>query len=438
MKEQRPPSDRRYRIETRLIHGEFHSPHWEYRDHIVPPITASAAYRLESVERGAEGFQEFANPEFNRHTQAPIYIYDRLDEPTRSMLEDNLAIAEQGETAICFATGMAAISAAVGVLVKAGDRILAHRQLYGCTWSLFSNWLPRFGVTAEMCDLRDLAALERALGDDVMVVYFETPTNPTLEIIDIGAVRAAVDRVNAGRGARRRVFIVVDNTFATPYCQRPLTLGADLSVHSLTKNIGGFGTDMGGVVVGPRLLEPDLLLFRKDFGAPLGPKAAWPPLVYGLPTLPVRTRQQTATAQAIASWLEAQPGVARVSYPGLPSHPQHALAQQQMREPHGGFAPGIMIYFVLDGPPAEARERGRRMMDHLADRALAVTLAVSLGQIRTLVEHPASMTHAVVPAEAQQAAGIDPGGIRLSIGLEAAEDIVADLQDALDAIAPGS
>jgi methionine-gamma-lyase len=420
---------RQYKHETRMIHGAFSSPHWDYSDHIVPPISSSAAYRLESADRGAEGFKEFANPEFNRHTHTPIYIYDRLDEPSRNMLEDNLAAAEQGEIALCFSTGMAAITAALSVLVKTGDRIVAHRTLYGCTYSWFVNWMPRFGVQVDLVDLRDPASLAK-LGDDVMAVYFETPTNPTLDLIDIGAVRAALDRVNARRGKHRKIFMVVDNTFASPFCQRPLALGADLVAESLTKNIGGFGTDMGGVVVGPRLLEPDLLLYRKDFGAPLSPKAAWPPLVYGLPTLALRSRRQIETALAVAKFLEKRPEVERVIYPGLESHPQHALARQQMRDPDGNFAPGILIYFTLKGTASEARERGKKMMDHLAQKALTVTLAVSLGQPRTLIEHPASMTHAPIPAEAQVAAGIDPGGIRLSLGLEAPTDIMGDLEDA--------
>lgn len=431
------PKERRraYKKETRLIHGDFHSPHWDYRDHIVPPISASAAYRLESAERGARGFQAFANPEFNRHVQPPIYIYDRLDEPSRSMLEDNLAAAEEGECGVCFSTGMAAIMASLGVLAKAGDRILAHHTLYGCTYSLLVNWLPRFGVRVDMLDFKDAGALEKAMGDDVVAVYFETPSNPILELVDVSAVRALVDRVNAARNPKkRRIFIVVDNTFATPFCQRPIALGADVVVESLTKNIGGFGTDMGGVWVGPQLLEPDVLLFRKDFGAPLSPKAAWPPLVYGLPTLALRSRRQVETALKVARFLEGHPAVERVVYPGLPSHPQHVLARKQMLDPDGNFAPGIMIYFTLTGSPEEARDRGRRMMNHLADQALAVTLAVSLGQIRTLIEHPSSMTHAPLPVEAQVAAGIDPGGIRISVGLESAEDIMGDLEEALDAL----
>jgi cystathionine beta-lyase/cystathionine gamma-synthase len=427
---------REYHKETRLIHGEFHSVHWNYKDHIVPPITATAAYRLESAERGAEGFQEFANPEFNRHTHAPIYIYDRLDEPSNSMLEDNLATAEEGECAVCFATGMAAISAALGVLVKNGDTILTHRTIYGCTYSLLTNWMPRFGVQTKMADLTDVAQIESLLTDDVQVVYFETPTNPTLELIDIGAIRQVVDKVNATRGSKRKIFIVVDNTFATPFCQRPLTLGADVVCHSLTKNIGGFGTDMGGVWIGPQLLEPDVLLFRKDFGASLNPHAAWQTLVHGLPTLALRSRQQIETALKVARFLEEQPTVDRVMYPGLLSHPQRALAHKQMVDIEGNFTPGTVIYFVLKGSPEEALESGRAMMDHLADKSLAVTLAVSLGQIRTLIEHPGSMTHAAIPVAEQVKAGIDPGGIRLSIGLEAAADIIADLEDALTKVIP--
>jgi cystathionine beta-lyase/cystathionine gamma-synthase len=362
---------------------------------------------------------------------SPIYIYDRLDEPSRSMLEDNLAAAEEGECAVCFATGMAAIMASLCVLAKAGDRILVHRTLYGCTYSLMANWMPRFGIKPEMVDCKDVERLESMMADDVVAVYFETPSNPILEMVDIAAVRAAVNRVNAKRGKHRKIFIVVDNTFATPFCQRPISLGADVVVESLTKNVGGFGTDMGGVWVGPQFLEPDVLLLRKDFGAPLSPKAAWPPLVYGLPTLALRSRRQLETAMKVARFLEGHPSVERVYYPGLASHPQHVLATKQMLDGEGNFAPGIMIYFLLKGKPEEARDKGRKIMNYLADRALSVTLAVSLGQVRTLIEHPSSMTHAPLPVDAQLAAGIDPGGIRISVGIEAAEDIMGDLEDAL-------
>ncbi|MFV1958127.1 MAG: PLP-dependent aspartate aminotransferase family protein [Planctomycetota bacterium] len=426
---------RTYHPTTRLIHGRMHSRHWAYDDHIVPPISSSAAYRLESAKRGAEGFIEFANPEFNRHQRAPIYIYDRLDEPTRGMLEENLAQAEEGDVCVCFASGMGAISAGLGILLKTGDRVVVHPTLYGCTYSLLTNWYPRLGIEVDFVDLRDGDALARALEpENTMAVYFETPVNPTLDLIDIQAVADAVTRANEKRPpSRRKVYVVVDNTFATPYSQRPLTFGADVVVHSLTKNIGGFGTDMGGAVITEELLYPDLLLYRKDFGALLSPKSAWPPLTHGLPTLPLRTRRQQATALEVARFLEAHPAVGRVAYPGLPSHPQHDLAQRQMLSPDGDFAPGILVYFVLKGTPEEARARGARVIDDLARESLAITLAVSLGQIRTLVEHPSSMTHAPIPVEEQIKAGIDPGGIRLSMGLEEPEDILGDLARALEA-----
>ena len=202
-------------------------------------------------------------------------------------------------------------------------------------------------------------------------------------------------------------------------------------VNSITKNIGGFGTDMGGAVVAPRLLEPDLLLYRKDFGGALAPKAAWPPLVYGLPTLALRARHQMATALRLAEFLEQNPAVERVSYPGLPTHPQHELARRQMRDFDGEFSPGTMIYFNLKGDAREAAQHGARIMDVLENEALTTTLAVSLGQIRTLIEHPSSMTHASLSPEAQLKAGIEPGGIRVSVGLERAEDLIEDFRMAL-------
>jgi cystathionine beta-lyase/cystathionine gamma-synthase len=312
---------------------------------------------------------------------------------------------------------------------------LSHRTIYGCTYSLFTNWLPRLGIKVLLEDLTDLDRLQTLLDDEpeIMVVYGETPCNPSLDLLDLAEIARLVSTHNARRAPRRKIYTVVDNTFATPFCQRPIEHGIDVVVESLTKNVGGFGTDMGGAVVGPRLLEPDLLLYRKDFGGVLAPRAAWPPLVYGLPTLAVRARQQMATASKLAEFLEQHPKVAHVSYPGLPSHPQHALALRQMRDFDGEFAPGIMIYFRLHGEGEAAKELGARIIDHIAENALSITLAVSLGQIRTLIEHPASMTHAAVPAAVQEQSHIDPGGVRLSVGLEHPDDIIADLGAALDA-----
>lgn len=432
-----------YRIRTRLIHGTPKSPKWDYSHHVVPPMTSSATFRLSSAHRGAKGFFEFACDTVDTKRHVPIYIYDRLDEPTRGMLEDNLALAEQGEMAVCFATGMAAISAALASQVRAGDEIVAHDMLYGCTYSLLTNWMPRQDVATAFVNLRDLEALERALTARTRVVYFETPVNPTLEQIDIGAVRDVVERANRERAADERIRMVVDNTFATPYCQRPLRLGADVVVHSLTKGIGGFGTDMGGCVIGPREMHNALFLYRKDFGGVLSPKAAWNILVYGLPSLAARMANMQRTARHVAEFLEQHPKVARVSYPGLASFPDRALAEQQMVDYRGKFAPGSMIYFTLKCKRGD-NQAAERFIDYCADKAYCITLAVSLGQVKTLIENPYSMTHSAYRAAAGDggkalehkngARGVEPGGIRLSIGLEDRHDLIEDLTRALEVV----
>ena len=418
-----------YRLRTRLIHGSFDSARWDYDHHVVPPISSSTTYRLSSTQRGAQGFVEFAHDDAGTTSQVPIYIYDRLDEPTRGMLEENLAHAEGGEMAVSFATGMAAISAALGVTVKSQEEIIAHRVVYGCTYSLLTNWLQRYGVQTRFVDLTTPHSLDDALTERTRVIYFETPVNPTLQLIDIAAIRQIVDKANRAR--KHPLHIIVDNTFATPYCQRPLDYGADIVVHSLTKDIGGFGTDMGGAVIAPRDLYGPLMLYRKDFGGVLPSKSAWVFLVYGLPTLATRVTNQQKSALKIAQFLEHHPQVARVSYPGLESFPQRDLALRQMMDYQGRFAPGSMLYFTLK--KQDGGNRGAEaFIDYIAEHSYTVTLAVSLGQIKTLIENPYSMTHASLPEEEKLARGIDPSGIRLSVGLEDWHDIIEDLEQALD------
>lgn len=434
MKKQPGRKKESYRIRTRLIHGNHESEHWDFDHHLVPPISASAAYRLGSVHRGAQGFVEFASEEADVKGHIPIYVYDRLDEPTRGMLEEHLAAAEGGETAVAFATGMAAISAALGITSKAGTEIVAHHTLYGCTYSLVTNWLPRFGINTKFAELRDEQSFKAAITDRTHVVYFETPVNPTLDLIDIALVRRWMDEVRPGAEEKDRLVMIVDNTFATPYCQRPLELGADLVAHSLTKDIGGFGTDMGGAVIGPQKFHAPLLMYRKDFGGVLSSRSAWSILVYGLPTLATRMVNQQKCANKVAHFLEQHPKVATVHYPGLETFPQHELARRQMTSYDSKFAPGSMVYFVLKGEEQAATEAADRFMDYVANHAYSVTLAVSLGQIRTLIEEPYSMTHSALPPEVKHARGLEPGGIRLSIGLEDWHDIIHDLGTALDQI----
>jgi cystathionine beta-lyase/cystathionine gamma-synthase len=422
----------KYRDRSVLIHGKFRSEKWDFEDHLTPPITTSVTFRLRSADRGAQAFQQFANPELDRDTLHPIYIYERLDDPCQGLLEETLAFAEKGETAISFATGMAAISAVLGTHLQSGDHIVSHKTIYGCTYGLITTWLSRFGITHTFADFLDIDQIEAAIKPETRVVYFETPCNPTMELIDICAVVDVVRRINDTRSEERRIVTIVDNTFATPFCQRPLSCGIDFVVHSLTKNLCGFGTTMGGAVIGPRSMETNLLLFRKDFGGSISPRAAWEILTYGLPTLALRVERQQQSAMRIAEFLNLHHKVKLVRYPGLDSFPQVELAKSQMRDIDGNFAPGSMVYFEVKGEGQDALERARRVIDYLAENALSVTLAVSLGNIRTLVEHPASMTHAVVPPEAQLEAGIAPGGIRLSVGIEDVRDILSDLEQALE------
>jgi cystathionine beta-lyase/cystathionine gamma-synthase len=374
-------------------------------------------------------FQEYAHADKVDHH---IYIYDRLREPNKDMLEEDLADAEGGEMAVTFSTGMAAISSAITVLAGAGEHVITHRTLYGCTLSLLRNWLPHFGIEYDEIDLTRTDFLKRSIRPETRVVYFETPSNPNLELIDIAAVAEVVAEANRKRGEADRIHIVVDNTFSTPFCQRPLEHGADFVVHSLTKGIGGFGTDMGGVVIGPESYRPIFLLHRKDFGAVLSPRAAWSVLVHGLPTLPIRMRQMQRNAEEVVRFLLEHALVDKVRYPGLEGMADADLAKRQMTDYEGNFTPGSMIYFELAGSSAHDQlQRGIRLIDHLAENAYTISLAVSLGNVRTLVEHPSSMTHATVPVEEQAKYGINAGGVRLSIGLEDVEDIIRDLKSAL-------
>ncbi|MBP1648428.1 MAG: cystathionine gamma-lyase [Bacteroidetes bacterium] len=424
-----------YSTEAHLIYGRMHDPNWDYSHHLLPPISSSATFRLDSAQRGAQGFTEFAHSsdELKVTSRAPIYIYDRLGEPNKDMLEENLAYAEGGDTAVTYASGMAAISAVLGILTGSGSEIVADKVLYGCTYSLLTNWYPRLKVQTRFVDFSNLAEVKRNITKHTRVLYMESPVNPTLRLTDLKAVAAMTAEINSGRTEETRIYTVVDSTFASPFCQRPISLGIDFVVHSLTKAIGGFGTDIGGVVIGPRWSRDMLMLYRKDYGGVLSAKSAWPVLVQGLPSLAVRMRQMQKTAMTVAEFLMTRPEIGCVRYPGLASFPQAELAHRQMVDYEGNFAPGAMIFFVLKGDnPQASLKCAERFINHVAEHAYCITLAVSLGNIRTLIEHPGSMTHSAIPAEDQIMKGIDPGGIRLAIGLEQPEDVIRDLRHSLD------
>ncbi len=414
-----------YKKTTRIVHGAARTGRWDYSHHVVPPLTASATFRLESVKRGARGFTEFGS--FSGADSAePVYIYDRLDEPTRGLLESQLASMEGADFALAFASGMAAVSAAMGSLLESGDEVIAHTLLYGCTHSLLTNWYPKLGIKVRRADFTDPAAVAKLVGPRTRALYFESPVNPTLELVDLRSISEIARKASAGR--RRKVYTIIDNTFATPFCQRPIEFGIDMVVHALTKNIGGFGTDVGGAVCGPKELFPAVMGYRKDFGGVLSPKAAWSILVYGVPTIPLRVKRQQYTALQVARFLSQHPLVAETRYPGLESFKQRDLALRQMRDFDGGFAPGNMIYFRLD----EKKASGVEFVDHVAKNAYCVTLAVSLGHTKTLIEMPSAMTHSAYAGEGPMR---EHGGIRLSIGLESPVDIIKDLERSLAAVA---
>jgi cystathionine beta-lyase/cystathionine gamma-synthase len=290
------------------------------------------------------------------------------------------------------------------------------------------------GIEVDFIHTGDPEQLRRAIRPETRAIYLETPVNPVLDVIDLGMVAEVVAEANRDRSAEERIYSVCDNTFATPVCQRPIEQGIDLVVHSLTKGIGGFGTDMGGAVIAPEHLYGTLLLYRKDFGGPLSPKAAWSPLVYGLPTLPLRMEQMQSSATRIAQFLHEHPQVERVRYPGLPDDQDYAVAKRQMTGYDGAFMPGSMVYFTLKEPPG-SNIRAEAFIDFAAEHSYCITLAVSLGQVKTLIENPRSMTHAVIPPEEQRKAGIEPGGIRISVGIEDTDDLLRDLAACFDHVA---
>lgn len=412
-------------LRTQAIHGEALSKSWEFSHHLVPPMTASTTFRLESLQRGAEGFNTFAALD---KPGKPIWIYDRLEEPTTKMLEDQLAILERGECAIAFGSGMGAIASTLMSLLKSDQKVVAHKTLYGCTYSLITTWMPRFNIQNSLIDINDFKALQNELQDPkTRVVYFESVSNPILEIANLEKISALVKTANKKRGKDNQIYTIVDNTFATPWALRPLEWGIDFVIQSLTKNISGFGTEMGGAVIAPKKYEGLLRVARKDFGAIIHPYSAWHILVYGISTQAIRFEQQQSSALKIAQFLEQHPKVARVIYPGLKSHPQYKEAKKYLVSPEGKFAPGMMISFLLKGNMT----RCQNFVDDIANNSYSITLAVSLGLTKTLIEVPGYMTHSAIPQDKRGESGIDPRAIRLSVGLENAEDIIADLKSAL-------
>ncbi|MEY4616253.1 MAG: hypothetical protein RJB66_1213 [Pseudomonadota bacterium] len=410
---------------TQAIHGKYTTSAWQFDKHLIPPLTSSTTFRLESLERGAQGFIEFAD---GSTSEKPILIYDRLDEPSTLMLEEQLAQMESAACAVSFGSGMGAISAALMATAKSGDEVLAHRTLYGCTYSLLSNWLPRLGIQTNFVNLNDPSVSKLLKNKRVRVIYCESVSNPSLEIIDLIKLVALVKAENKTRPKAEKINIIVDNTFATPWGMRPLDLGVDFVVQSLTKNICGFGTEMGGAILArSSSFAHQLKMIRKDFGGIIHPWSAWHILVYGISTQALRFEQQQKNAMTVAQFLAEHPKVELVVYPGLTSHPQHKLAKTLLQSPEGKFSPGFMISFRLKGDDKTCA----RFVNDIAKNSYTITLAVSLGLTKTLIEVPGFMTHSAIPSKKQKETNLNPRDIRLSVGLESIEDLIDDLEKAL-------
>jgi O-succinylhomoserine sulfhydrylase len=338
-------------------------------------------------------------------------VYSRYTNPTVSMFQDRLAAMEGAESCVATASGMAAILATAMVHLKAGDHLVCSNAVFGATIQLFNNILGRFGIETSYVSPSRVDEWAQAARKNTRLFFLETPSNPLTEVSDIPALA----RVARSAGA----LLVVDNVFCTPALQRPLELGADIVVHSATKYLDGQGRVMGGAVCGSKALVGDLLVpFLRTAGPALAPFNAWV-LLKGLETLELRILAESASALELARWLQAHPSVARVHYPGLPSHPQHELAKRQQRA-----AGAVLSFEVKDGRAAAWR---------LIDATQLISHTANLGDVKTTIIHPASTTHGRISPEARRAAGITDGLVRLAVGLEAVEDLKADLSRGLEA-----
>lgn len=384
-----------YGLQTRAIHA---GDNVENQSGISPPIEMSSTFRFASAEDAAHAFETEDRP-----------IYTRWGNPTNSVLEAKVAELEGGEAAIATASGMAAISAAILNAVEAGDHIVATTGLYSGTYSLVVNDLPRYGVETTLVAASEPAAFAEAIRPNTRLVFMESPGNPTLALNDITAVTDIARQYD--------IITIIDNTFATPLNQRPLAMGVDVVVHSATKFFCGHGDALGGVVVGSEdFIDSVLKGPLRNYGGVLSPFNAWL-IARGMQTFPLRMARHNENALRVAEWLCEQPQVAWVRYPHHSSHPQYELAKRQM---DGG---GGVVVFELTG----GLEAGARLLDGVE----LCTRTVSLGDTHTLITHPASTTHHSVPPQARQEAGISDGLVRLAVGLEDVDDIIVDLDQAL-------
>ena len=385
-------------FDTRAIHFAYDP--FDNHAALTPPLHLTSTFAFETAEQGGEMFAG----------DQPGHIYTRISNPTLDLLEKRMASLEAAEAALATASGMGAITSTLWTLLAPGDELIVDKTLYGCTFAFMRHGLVKYGITLTHVDMTDPANLEQAISEKTKVVYFETPANPNMRLVDIAAV-AKIAKANDA-------ITVVDNTYATPFLTRPCEHGADLVVHSATKYLGGHGDLVAGVVAGRGDLISEIrMVGLKDMtGAVMSPFNAMM-VMRGLKTLSLRMERHCRSAQMVAEYLESRPNVTAIHYPGLASSPYRDIARRQMD------LPGGMIAFELEG----GIDAGKRFMNALT----LIQRAVSLGDAETLVQHPASMTHSTYTPEERAQYGISDGLVRLSVGLETVEDILEDLERAL-------
>ena len=371
---------------------------------LAMPIYQTSTFIFDSAEQGGRRFA----------LEEAGYIYTRLGNPTTTVLENKIAALEEGEAAVATSSGMGAISSTLWTVLKAGDHVVTDKTLYGCTFALMCHGLTRFGIEVTFVDTSNLDEVKNAMKENTRVVYLETPANPNLKIVDLEALSKLAH-------TNPNTLVIVDNTFATPYMQKPLKLGADIVVHSVTKYINGHGDVIAGLVITNKELADQIrFVGLKDMtGGVLGPQDAYY-IIRGMKTFDIRMERHCKNAKKVVEFLNKHPKIERVYYPGLETHPGHEIAKKQMKD----F--GAMISFELKG----GFEAGKTLLNNLK----LCSLAVSLGDTETLIQHPASMTHSPYTKEEREAAGITDGLVRLSVGLENIEDIIADLEQGLEKI----
>ena len=398
---------------TRAIHHGYDP--FDNEGSLTPPVHLTSTFVFESAEQGGARFAG----------DAAGHVYSRISNPTLDLLERRIAVLEQAEAGLALASGIGAITAAMWTVLAPGDEVIVDKTLYGCTFSFLHHGLAKFGIKITHVDLTKPEKLAEAMSAKTRLVFFETPANPNMRLVDIAAISDIAHSGAQSSGTHPSgILVMVDNTYATPYLTQPISLGADIVVHSATKYLGGHGDLIAGVLAGSQEIVDQIRLYgMKDMtGAVMSPFTAML-VLRGLKTLELRMDRHSASAMIVAKMLQANPAVDRVWYPGLSSFEQKALAEKQM----SGY--GGMIAFELKGGIGAgcAMEKGRAMIN----KTQLIKCAVSLGDAETLIQHPASMTHSTYTEEERAVHGISDGLIRLSVGLEGVDDILEDLEQAL-------